>query len=226
MAYRIWYNPPGNSISWSMNWVDGDRTKVSVIDRERDGGTQIGVSFVSSFGCGRPIKPDFLPSQMTATKAIKKIPDIFNRGGGSKVVTQKFRDIVESFEPNVHQFFPVDLVTKAKKHIETIYIFIVCNRIDSVHPDKNENWIFREEYCRWVRRSKDRSLSVDERKFWKEHDPGRGRLILHRAKIGQRHVWVEKHISGQVNRFYSNQLAGALMEAELHHVSFFENGEC
>jgi hypothetical protein len=46
------------------------------------------------------------------------------------VVSGRFREIVDQFEPGVHQFLPVRYVEQANVLAERY--FITCNRLDSV----------------------------------------------------------------------------------------------
>lgn len=213
MASIIRYHAPDSSASWSLKWVDGDYKKVSIIDTEPDGGTGIGLSLVSSFLCGRPIKPDHLPTQMKPSRSISKFPDFVNFAGGAIAVSEVFKEVVESLEPNVHQFFPFDVVSNKGELKAQMYIMIVCNRIDAVHSDKSnrvfggKRWKMREEI--W---------SDPDREKW----VGKDKLVLKKAKLQGVHCWVDKHLDISEAPFVSNELKVALECKNLHQVGFRE----
>jgi hypothetical protein len=48
------------------------------------------------------------------------------------VVSGRFREIVDQFEPGVHQFLPVRYVDEQANVLAERYYFITCNRLDSV----------------------------------------------------------------------------------------------
>ena len=116
MAFRFFYTPPGSSTAWSMKWLDGDWKKVSMIDPTPDGGTAL-IGIVRHFMAGRPIKPDHMPTMLYPTKKVTKFPDYFTSAGPGLVVSEKFKSVVESLEPDRHQFFPIKLCRKARKSI-------------------------------------------------------------------------------------------------------------
>jgi len=104
-------------------------------------------------------------------------------------------------------------VSKKGEVRETMYVLIICNRLDAVNTDKT-NRIFKDK--RWKKREDERS--DPNRAQWK----GKDRLVLDPEKIGSAHLWVDKHLSPQESPMMSNQLAAALREAELTHVGLRE----
>ena len=76
----------------------------------------------------------------------RHLPDVPIGGGGISVVSERFRDLVERFEPGVHQFIPVDMYkAKADQPIARYYWFVVCKLIDSNHPD-HTTWKWDGDY--------------------------------------------------------------------------------
>lgn len=51
------------------------------------------------------------------------------------IVSEKFKDIIESIEPNVHFFTPVELVDKAGAWVAQHYIFRCMAMVDAIDPD-------------------------------------------------------------------------------------------
>jgi hypothetical protein len=56
--------------------------------------------------------------------------------GGLRMVSPAFRDLVESFQPGVHQFQPFEMYWR-RKLVGTRYFFVVCRAIDSVDQTKS-----------------------------------------------------------------------------------------
>ena len=214
MAFRPVYAPPGSSASWSMKWLDGDKQKVSMIDTSQDGGVSLS-GVVYHFLAGRPVKPDHMPTMLYPTKQVKKFPDYSTRGGGGPIVSGKFRSIVESLEPDRHQFFPIKILTKDKKdHLADMFIMVICNRLDTVHAEKTNRYFYHNTV--WRRRSDNRD--DPNRMKWK----GKDRLVLDSSKIGNHHLWFDKHLNVMDGPLMSNQLKAALEESDMHHVTFSE----
>lgn len=49
-------------------------------------------------------------------------------------VSERAKEVIESVEPGVHQFFPVEYIGRDDQPIETRYWFYICNRRDTIHP--------------------------------------------------------------------------------------------
>ncbi len=75
MAYGIYYDG-GAASSWTYEWVDGDPFKIELVNPGKDGG----VKSLAIFD-GRPIKPEFLPTQIRSTGSKKNFPDFSNNNG-------------------------------------------------------------------------------------------------------------------------------------------------
>ena len=60
--------------------------------------------------------------------------EVFEAWGKGLLVTEKFKQIVERFEPDVHQFLPVD-IEQGGKVIAKRYFFYICNRLDTLAKD-------------------------------------------------------------------------------------------
>ncbi|PID36785.1 MAG: hypothetical protein CR993_03295 [Rhodobacterales bacterium] len=142
------------------------------------------------------------------TKLLRKGPGIkraklldVNRWRGF-LVCQTFKDIVEEFEPGVHQFFPMEYYdSKGEKKIGEGYWMIICQRLDTLHdtlciPPRNERGFiddFNEEYA-------DRDKSLD-------------RVVFSKEKAAGYHMWHDKFYPGA--NLFSNELAERLIGAGL-----------
>jgi hypothetical protein len=91
---------------------------------------------------GRPASADLVPKRARVMSAHKRYPDLA-RIRWYWGVRERFKDLVESREPNVHQFFPIQLQYGDERlEEERIYIFNICRVIDAINLDKsNISWI-------------------------------------------------------------------------------------
>ncbi|WP_298822633.1 DUF1629 domain-containing protein [uncultured Roseibium sp.] len=123
---------------------------------------------------GLPIGPGRLPTRAHETIGRKSLPDIFPMPG-LNAVSRKFREIVEEFEPRVHQFFPLDLFYKNGQPVEDEYFIFNCTiSLDSIIVDQSDIY--------W--------LKLDSPNEYPRLRIGwRDRLVLSRAAIASHHLW-------------------------------------
>ena len=177
MVYFV-YADDGYMFDWGFHWLDGDLDKMKPADMSPDDGIRIKPGFYTQ---GRALEPDHVPTKARVGGRKRKLADVLP-GSGSLVVDDKFRTILEELEPGVHQFFPLDLVWKDGSSAGRRHWFNPCNRIDG--PDREKStWVFD---VIWL--PKNPHLPEGEKP----------ELVFSRAKIGDRHAWVEKRISGRV----------------------------
>jgi hypothetical protein len=124
-------------------------------------------------------------------------------------VSEKAKRLIESLEPSVHQFFPVEYQDMKGEFRETRYWFVSCNRIDSV--DREHTTMVLRKGLEWrpardmVRRGEEIPSHIDP-----AQPP---RTVFNLKAIGDKHVWVDKHLSGQ--RYISDAAAKAFANAGL-----------
>lgn len=83
------------------------------------------------WGLGRRAIKERVPTSALQTDR-KKLVDVFPLGG-CFAVSAKFRQIIETFEPGIHEFHPVDLIQKGGASYDLEYFIInVCQRFDSI----------------------------------------------------------------------------------------------
>ena len=135
-----------------------------------------------------------------------KLLDANRQTGSFDLVCQGIKDIIEEYEPDIHQFFPMEYYdAKGKEKIGEGYWMIICKRLDSLHdslcvPPRNERGFideFNEIY-------KDRDKSLDRAVFSKE-------------KIAGHHLWHDKFRLG-VN--CSDELGKRLVEADFSGLDY------
>ena len=127
--------------------LDGDLSKIDVVDKTPDGGMPFSTFMQDPSTMGRPIKPDFVPTKMQwCDQQRHAIPD-FDRAWMLNV-SSRAKDLIEDLEPGVHQFLPVDYIDIDGRFIESRWFLVVCNRIDSV--DRNHSRLRLEGGWMWT----------------------------------------------------------------------------
>jgi hypothetical protein len=147
--------------------------KVAVIDQTDDRGT----GFDDPVNKGRAVSVDYFPKKIRKQGPRRRIPDM-ERVGGFIVVSQKYKDLVDNFEPGVHQFSPVEVYwDKNEPPVGTYYFFNICNRLDTTDKVKStQTW---------------HSTAVAS--FWRYGKLGET-LIFRKGSYGKAVLWADKHI--------------------------------
>ena len=83
---------------------------------------------------GYPVDPATVPKAILWESKRPHLPDL-GKLHGIDLVSDRVRDLIEGFEPGVHQFLPVDFFRrKEKEPFARAYWLVVCRRIDSADP--------------------------------------------------------------------------------------------
>ncbi|ATG35916.1 hypothetical protein PhaeoP23_01774 [Phaeobacter piscinae] len=188
--------------------MDGKLRAAEVADLTPDGGVRIGKS---SWHKGRSVKVDenFPTKLKRSGPGIKraKLLDVNRQTGSLDLVNQTFKDIVEEFEPGMHQFFPMEYYdSKGKVKIGDGYWMVICQRLDTLHdtlcvPPRNDRGFidkFNEDY-------KDRNKSLD-------------RIVFDKEKVSGHHMWHDEFLS--MSYLFSDTLAERLIGAGLTGLSY------
>ena len=78
-------------------------------------------------------KPSWLPTRGVCTSAHISLPDAYHVAGYC-CVSQRFKAIIERYDPDVHQFFP--LTTTSKKLLfEEVTLFNACTLKDTIDTE-------------------------------------------------------------------------------------------
>jgi len=198
------YDPSlGGLPSMTFQEMDGDFSKVFIVDPTRDGG---GWFSGGSRHIGRPVIVDGnIPTKLKrGGPNVKraKLLDVNRKTGGLDLVCQKFKDIVEEFEPDIHQFFPMEYYdAKGKEKIGEGFWMIICQRLDTLHdtlcfPPRNEKG-FMDEF----------------NEVYKNRDKALDRMVFSKEKVVGHHMWHDKFVAGPANLF-SDELGSRLIEAD------------
>jgi hypothetical protein len=190
----------------NVDMLDGNPAAIRSIDEEPDGG----VAF-KGFTSGRRCHVDKgFPTKMRWLGPLNPpIPD-FNQSTLLNV-SERAKAFIESIEPGVHQFVPVDYVDKQDRFVETRYFWVICNRIDSV--DREHTTFILRKGKMWCSVS---DIAEDEPELLPAGvDPKTpNRLVYNSTQIGGAQVWRDKHFGGGFIQT-SNRFAHALQQSGL-----------
>ncbi|CTQ72982.1 imm11 family protein [Roseibium alexandrii] len=125
------------------------------------------------FSSGFWVDPQAVPKSAYQERD-KRVPDVFPMPG-CNAVNQRFKDLVEEFEPGVHQFFPIELRNKAGDPLaDNYYVFNCMVSVDTV--------LVKESGLQWEIDEPSGQSFLDILTF--KHD-----MVLSRPAIGGRHLW-------------------------------------
>lgn len=129
------------------------------------------------------------------------------------VVSSDFKELVEQFEPRVHQFVPVEVFrSREAAPVAVCYQFVVGQRVDSVDPDET-TYVWEA--------SKDRPGDGHWANYIFETSPLKmveiedAKLVYSNAKSSGHHIWHDPHVLTFNNYLCSDEFAKALEESGL-----------
>jgi hypothetical protein len=132
------------------------------------------------------MKQGYRVDPQTAPKAIKwesnrfPLPEIISNQQ-VLAVCDRFHLLVEQFEPDVHQFIPVDVYVEGQDGpVATYYWFVVCKRLDSVDGD-HSSFKWELDY-------------TGEDGFWSDFELNNAKLVFSESKSKGHHIWMDPHV--------------------------------
>lgn len=156
---------------------------------------------------GYPVVPETAPTKML-WKHNTLTPADMAWGSEIKIVSDRFREFVEKFEPGVHQFIPVEFYRPQQTEpFARYYWFVVCMVLDSIDPD-HTTWTWKGDYeARRGRWNLDISVSPPQT------------LVFSSAAIGDHHIWRDPFVDGGSAIYCSDAVGEALPETDLTGVA-------
>jgi hypothetical protein len=107
-------------------------------------------------------------------------------------VSEKAKRVIESLEPGVHQYFPVEYQDKQGNFTGIRYWFVPCNRIDSV--DREHTNMVLLDGLQWT---SPKNVMRMGQPLPPNVDPSKpAKFVFNVKAIGDRHIWRDKHIGG------------------------------
>lgn len=131
-----------------------------------------------------------------------KVPD-FEGPPGFICVSSRFKEVVERFEPEVHQFFPITVVNNAKEKVAERWLWVVCNRIDGV--DREHTTLVLKKGALWM------SNWLEDGERVRISD---AKLYHSKKQTEGYHFWRDKHLMGG-GIYASDEAAEALLSLNL-----------
>lgn len=207
MVYYLGYQAVGDYRA-SIRNLDGDPLKVEIADTTPDDGLNTTPGASNAVSTGRPIETEHVPTliEWQGDQAVPDIDQLF----GMLTVSDHFKEIVERFESNVHQFLPVEFVTTDGRHLASRWFFIVCKRIDSV--DREHSTMFLSKNGRWNAPKRARRRYPDEVPDGFDAT-AEAKYVFNNGQIGEIHIWCDKFMNGKP--WLSDKLGQALIEGQL-----------
>lgn len=161
-------------------------------------------------GRGYPIVSDSAPKKVLWSSKRLPPPDYAFGNNAIMRVSRRFYDLVERFEPGLHQFIAVDMVhKKGEPPFDTFYWFVCCQLIDSLDPTRTTLTWKGFDY-------EERMEDGFRRGFWYyDHDVKPPQIsVFSLSAIGSRHIWRDPyHFRNYVH--CSDAFGEALLEAGL-----------
>ncbi len=155
------------------------------------------------------VKPETMPKRYLWANGAKDIPDVLP----GFVVSSRFRDLVERFEPSVHQFIPVEVFKERNSQpVVTYYWFVVGQRIDGVDRNMTTFVLERGQREIWV----DSVMDTQSWEFAKIPD---AKLFFSNQRVRGRHIWHDPHILSFNNGLCSDVFAEAISSSGLTGVA-------
>lgn len=186
----------GEVYSYDYKPLDGDIKKVKPVDMAFDRG----ISKVSGpVAQGLKMDTTHLPTKLRWGGPKRDLTDLQD-AGYAFLVPEAFRDILESLEPGVHDFYPVELVWTDGTSAGTRYWFYPQHRIDAADREKTTYDLGGV--------------------LWDLDSNESGKLVFSRKAIGDCHSWIDKLIPASRCVFVSEEFRRQLEAAGITGIGF------
>jgi hypothetical protein len=162
-------------------------------------------------GQGYPVAPETAPKIAYWWSTTILPPDYLMGNNEFMLVSGKFRDLVEQFEPGVHQFLPVDLYysDQHSEPFDRFYWFVCCQLIDSLDPEHTTLTWRGGDYNEYFKGLRDGYWYFDS-----DVTPPQKAVFSLKA-IGDRHLWRDPYYYRSMGVFCSSAFGNAMVEAGL-----------
>ncbi len=138
------------------------------------------------------LDPDRVPKAVRVVGQSRPLDYQMSRG--ASIVSERFKYLVETLEPGVHQFFPMDMI-RAARSIGTCYLWNICNERDSVDRALTSYKLVKG--VKWRTQYEEAGCEI------KIEDP---KLVFNLDQIGQAGFWRDRKLSP--TGIYASETAG------------------
>jgi hypothetical protein len=149
-------------------------------------------------------KPHEPPQSFVTSKGYTSLASLIKFNNRILAVDEALKEIIERFEPGMHQFFPIEIrMPRAKVYPVQYYTLAIGQYINGFVPEKSKQGSYREygpEYPDYY------SL-IDSRKEISG-------LAHSKSALGKAHLWRERDLNGALICF-SDELESAIVGAGL-----------
>jgi hypothetical protein len=179
-----------NFDGYGSDCLDGDPMKIHYVE------PYLGLAHltpIGNTGGGAPVSDEFMPTRLRWNGPRREIPD-FTFSNGMFCVSEKFKQVIERFEPGKHQFFPVEISWKNGEIAGRHYLFFFTTTLDAIEPNL--------------------TTLPRHHSHWMLTELGKGhRLVFDSDIVNGHHIWRERHATPAP--YISDALAAAISEAKL-----------
>ncbi len=198
-------------------FVDGDFLKTTICDTE----TKAGKFWAryDAFETGFPIISTYLPTAMQ--KGGPRMIHDYDGLGAVKVISNKFKMLIENIEPDVHQFFPLQMLDRKKNFLADHWIWNICNRVDSVDRENTNAFLYEYDHGfmkKWRRYNDPFAPPAPE--GVNPDDPVN--FVFNNSQIDGYHFWRDPYRT-LMNQIYVSDIAHEmLIENQINNIYFIE----
>lgn len=167
-----------------VEFIDGREDQIRLVDET----PEIGLSAKkiqnqnrTTFLLGRPVLAEKVPTKLAWMS--KGGPDDYFSPRGFPCVSDAFRRLIEHLEPNVHQFFPLEVLNRRDEHIVNCWLWVVCQRIDSL--DRAETTMVLYNNSVWL----SPNVAYKEQDDANKYKNFKAKIVFNSSQIAGRHFW-------------------------------------
>lgn len=160
------------------------------------------------------LRPDTLPKKVLWAKGTTPtLPDVLFWFA----VSPRFKALVEKFEPDVHQFVPVEIFhSRDGAPVATYYWFVVGQRIDSVDRERTTYAWKTSKYGDGHGFWSSRSFNPETLDFAEIPD---AKLFFSNRQVEGHHIWHDPHVLTFNNGLCSDAFAEAVLASGMTGVA-------
>ncbi|AQR75173.1 imm11 family protein [Sphingomonas sp. LM7] len=154
-----------------------------------------------AYASGFRVDADGLPKVVRIADA-RHLVD-FDTDGALKYASARARDLIERFEPGIHQFEPVDFVDRKGAKVADMFVVFVCRRLDTVDRE-HTNMLLSPSFWRPARDVARRKPGLVPPGYDLDQP---SRRVISERQVGGAHLWRDRHITDIL--FMSGELVDA-----------------